>query len=80
MVGLLIAWVIRNCVGGIPYVYIDKEENAVTVEAFEHVVILTGYDQETILYMNNGKFYDIPVENIKNTWLVLDNMVVFLSD
>lgn len=76
----VIAWVIGNCVGGIPYEYIDKEGNAVTVAAYEHVVILTGYDQETIRYMNNGKFYDIPVENFKNTWSVLGNMVVFLSD
>jgi len=76
----VIAWVIGNCVGGIPYGYIDKEGNTVTVAAFEHVVILTGYDQETIRYMNNGKFYDIPVENFENTWSVLGNMVVYLAD
>jgi uncharacterized protein YvpB len=76
----LIAWVIGNCVGGIPYEYIDKEGNAVTVAAYEHVVILTGYNEETIRYMSNGKFYDIPYANFENTWSVLENMVVYLAD
>jgi len=76
----VIAWVIGNCVGGIPYEYIDKEGNAVTVAAYEHVVILTGYNEETIRYMSNGKFYDIPYVNFENTWSVLENMVVYLAD
>lgn len=76
----VIAWVIGNCVGGIPYEYIDKEGNAVTVAAYEHVVILTGYDQKSIRYMNNGKFFDIPTKNFENTWSVLGNMVVYLAD
>jgi len=76
----VIAWVIGNCVGGIPYEYIDKEGNTVTVAAYEHVVILTGYNEEYIRYMNNGNFFDIPIENFKNTWSVLGNMVVYLAD
>ena len=76
----VIVWVIGNCVGGIPYEYIDKEGNAVTVAAYEHVVILTGYNEETVRYMSNGKFYDIPYENFENTWSVLENMVVYLAD
>jgi len=76
----VIAWVIGNCVGGIPYEYIDKEGNVVTVAAYEHVVILTGYNEESVRYMSNGKFYDIPYENFENTWSVLENMVVYLAD
>ena len=76
----VIAWVIGNCVGGIPHEYIDKEGTPVTVAAYEHVVILTGYDEDTIRYMNNGKFYDIPYDNFANTWGVLGNMAVYLDD
>jgi uncharacterized protein YvpB len=76
----VIAWVIGNCVGGIPYEYIDQEGTPVMVAAYEHVVILTGYDADTIRYMNNGKFYDIPYENFANTWGVLGNMAVYLAD
>jgi uncharacterized protein YvpB len=76
----VIAWVIGNCVGGIPFEYIDEGGIPVTVAAYEHVVILTGYNEETIRYMNNGKFYDIPYANFENTWSVLGNMVVYLAD
>jgi uncharacterized protein YvpB len=34
----VIAWVIGNVVGGVPYVYTDKKGNQVTVAAYEHVV------------------------------------------
>lgn len=76
----VIAWVIGNCVGGIPFEYIDESGTPVTVAAYEHVVILTGYNEETIRYMNNGKFYDIPFANFENTWSVLGNMIVYLAD
>jgi uncharacterized protein YvpB len=74
----VIAWVIGNCVGGVPYEYTDSEGNITTVAAYEHVVIVTGYTDETIRYMNNGKFYDIPTEYFLNSWSVLGNMVVYL--
>ena len=76
----VIAWVIGNCVGGIPHEYVDKEGDAVIVAAYEHVVILTGYNAETIRYMNNGRFYDIPYENFANTWSVLGNMAVYSAE
>ncbi|MDK2981601.1 MAG: hypothetical protein PWQ55_1948 [Chloroflexota bacterium] len=76
----VIAWVIGNCVGGIPYEYIDEQGNSVIVAAYEHVVIITGYNEDGLRYMNNGKFYDIQYEYFENTWSVLGNMVVYLAD
>jgi uncharacterized protein YvpB len=76
----VIAWVIGNCVGGIPYEYTDKQGNVVVVAAYEHVVIITGYNAETIRYMNNGKFYDIPYEYFENSWSILGNMVIYLGE
>ncbi|MHB8807354.1 MAG: C39 family peptidase [Anaerolineaceae bacterium] len=75
----VIAWVIGNCVGGVPYEYTDSQGNITTVAAYEHVVIITGYTNETIRYMNNGKFYDIPNEYFLNSWGVLGNMAVYLQ-
>jgi uncharacterized protein YvpB len=75
----VIAWVIGNCVGGVPYEYTDSQGNTTIVAAYEHVVIVTGYTNETIRYMNNGKFYDIPTEYFLNSWGVLGNMVVYLQ-
>ena len=76
----VIVWVIGNVVGGIPYEYTDEAGDKVIVAAYEHVVIVTGYSEETIRYMNNGKFYDIQYEYFENSWSVLENMVVYLAD
>jgi len=75
----VIAWVIGNVVWGEPYEYIDSQGNVSTVAAYEHVVIVTGYSSDSIRYMNNGKFYDIPTEYFLNSWQVLGNMVVYLQ-
>lgn len=63
----VIAWVIGNCVGGIPHEYTDKQGNIVIVVAYEHVVIVTGYNITHICYMYNGRFYDIPNEYFLNS-------------
>ena len=75
----VISWVIGNVVWGEPYEYTDAQGNISTVAAYEHVVIVTGYSSDTIRYMNNGKFYDIPTEYFLNSWQVLGNMVVYLQ-
>jgi uncharacterized protein YvpB len=72
----VIAWVIGNCVGGIPYQYKDQAGNSVIVAAYEHVIIVTGYDDKSIRYMNNGRFYEVPTDVFLNSWSVLENMVV----
>ena len=76
----VIAWVIGNVVGGIPYEYTDKNGNKTIVAAYEHVIIVTGYNEKTIRYMNNGAFYEVPVEVFLNSWEVLGNMVVYLEE
>ncbi len=72
----VIAWVIGNVVGGVPYQYTDARGNQVTVAAYEHVVIVTGYDATHLRYMTNGKFFDTPYEVFLNSWGVLGNMVI----
>lgn len=76
----VIAWVIGNMVGGIPSEYTDKEGEKVIVAAYEHTVIVTGYGKDHIRYLNNGKFYQVPVETFLNSWGVLGNMLVYYKD
>jgi uncharacterized protein YvpB len=75
----VITWVIGNIVGGVPSLYTDSKGRKTIVAAYEHVVIVTGYNQKSIRYMNNGKFYETPINVFENSWNVLENMVVFLS-
>ena len=78
----VIAWVIGNVVGGIPYEYEDSQGRKVMVAAYEHVVIITGYSDVagTLRYMNNGRFYDVPVDHFERSWAVLERMVVYIAD
>jgi uncharacterized protein YvpB len=76
----VIAWVVANCTWSEPYEYTDKAGNKVITAPYEHVVIVTGYDETSFRYMNNGKFYDIPIEYFERTWSVLGNMVVYLDE
>jgi len=75
----VIVWVIGNCVGGVPYQYQDKNGNYVLVAAYEHVIIVTGYNSDTIRYINNGIYYDIPSDVFENSWGVLNNMAVIMD-
>lgn len=72
----VIVWVIGNVVGGIPFEYTAKDGQKVIVAAYEHVVIVTGYNESHIRYMNNGKFYEAPVEVFMNSWGVLGYMAI----
>ncbi|NLC30278.1 MAG: hypothetical protein GX773_07445, partial [Chloroflexi bacterium] len=72
----IIVWVIGNMEYSEPLKYIDKEGRTAIVAPYEHVVILTGYNQTHLRYMNNGKFYDTPIEVFLNSWAVLGNMAV----
>lgn len=72
----VIAWVIGNMTGGVPAEYSDSQGNTTIVAAYEHVVILTGYNQDSIRYMNNGKFYEVSNEVFLNSWGVLGNMAL----
>jgi hypothetical protein len=76
----VIAWVIGNVVGGVPYEYTDQHGNQTIVAAYEHVVILTGYNETHIRYLTNGRFYETPNEVFLNSWWVLGNMVVVAGD
>ena len=72
----IIVWVIGNMVGGIPAQYTDSQGRTTVVAAYEHVVILTGYSQDTIRYMTNGRFYDTPTSVFLNSWGVLGNIAI----
>lgn len=72
----VIAWVIGNMEYSSRVKVFDKQGNAVIVAPFEHVVILTGYDEANITYLNNGLLYSVPIEVFLTSWSVLGNMAV----
>jgi uncharacterized protein YvpB len=76
----VIVWVIGNVVGGIPWEYTAKDGSKVIVAAYEHVVIVTGYNETHIRYLNNEKYYEAPIEVFLNSWKVLGNMALIAGN
>lgn len=72
----IIAWVIGNMEFSEPVEYVDTKGRVAIVAPYEHVVILTGYTPTHLRYMNNGKFYDTPIDVFLTSWGVLGNMAV----
>jgi uncharacterized protein YvpB len=72
----VVVWVIGNVVGGIPYEYTAKDGQKVIVAAYEHVVIVTGYNETHIRYLNNEKIFEAPTKVFLNSWKVLGNMAL----
>jgi len=72
----VIVWVIGNVVGGVPFEYTAKDGQKVIVAAYEHVVIVTGYNETHIRYLNNDKFFEAPTDVFLNSWKVLGNMAL----
>ena len=76
----IIVWVIGNMVWSKPTQYTDSKGRTTIVAPYEHVVILTGYDQDTIRYMTNGRFYDTPTDVFLTSWGVLENRAIIYED
>lgn len=76
----VIVWVIGNMVWSEPVNYTDAEGRTTVVAPYEHVVIVTGYNSDTIRYMTNGKFYEVPTKVFLRSWGVLGNMAVVYDD
>jgi len=76
----VIVWVIGNVEGGVPAEYTDQEGDRVTVAAYEHTIILTGYNASHLRYMTNGKFFDVPTGVFENSWSVLGNMAIYYAE
>ncbi len=72
----VIVWIIGNMEYSVPVDYTDSQGRKAIVAPYEHVVILTGYNQTSIRYMSNGSFYDVPNEVFLTSWGVLGNMAV----
>ena len=72
----IIVWVIGNMEYSEPVEYVDAEGRIAIVAPYEHVVILTGYNLTHLRYMNNGKFFDTPIDVFLTSWGVLGNMAV----
>lgn len=73
----VIVWVIGHMEYSDPVEFVDKQGVTSIVAPYEHVVVLTGYNADTVRYNNEGGYADVKVETFLKSWGVLGNMAVF---
>lgn len=73
----VIVWVIGHMEYSDPVEYVDKQGVTSIVAPYEHVVMLTGYNTDTVRYNNEGRYADVKIETFLKSWGVLGNMAVF---
>jgi uncharacterized protein YvpB len=77
----VIVWVIGQMWGGMPVDYEAQDGSTARVAAFEHTMILTGYNQDTVQVVDaySGLYQTYRLSTFLNSWAVLGNMAVFGS-
>ena len=77
----VIVWVIGQMWGGMTVDYEAPDGSTARVAAFEHTMILTGYNQDTVQVLDaySGLYQTYRLSTFLNSWAVLGNMAVFGS-
>lgn len=76
----VIVWVYGNVwSGGYPVSYTASNGHTSTVVAFEHTVIVTGYDGTFVTLLDGGMAYVSIISQFKNSWATLGNMAVVMQ-
>jgi uncharacterized protein YvpB len=80
----VIVWIIGgynyNLVNGVPQYYTPLSTHQTTiVAAYEHTVVVVGYDDTYVTVLNGFRFVDIPVNQFLDSWSVLQFRAVTSS-
>jgi uncharacterized protein YvpB len=66
-------------VNGIPEYYRPKEGNNAVVARYEHTVIVTGYTEDSVSYLNGGNIYQKDSNQFLESWSALGNMAITMQ-
>lgn len=72
----VIVWVIGNVSLGIPIYYIATDGLATIVARYEHTVVITGYSDNYVYYLNGSTIYRRTVGEFLDSWSALSNMAI----
>lgn len=77
----VIVWVVGNVFGnGSPEYYTAGDGQTVTVVRFEHTVIVTGYDSQTVTVVDGNMVYTRGIDTFLASWSVLGDMAITGKD
>jgi subtilisin-like proprotein convertase family protein/uncharacterized protein YvpB len=72
----VIVWIIGSITNGIPVYYTPGDGLSTIVARYEHTVVVTGYTQNLVYYLNGGTIYSRSVSQFLDSWSALGNMAV----
>jgi hypothetical protein len=72
----VIVWIVGHMEYSDPVKYTDQNGATTIVAPYEHVAILTGYNETSVRYIDNGHRADVSNETFLKSWGVLGNMAV----
>lgn len=72
----VIVWIIGSITNGIPVYYTPSDGLSTIVASYEHTVIVTGYTQNLVYYLNGATIYSRSVSQFLDSWSALGNMAV----
>lgn len=72
----VIVWVIGNVSLGIPIYYTPSDGLATIVARYEHTVVVTGYSDNYVYYLNGDTIYRRTVGQFLDSWSALGNMAI----
>jgi uncharacterized protein YvpB/LysM repeat protein len=77
----VIVWIVGSMWDGTPVEYEAQDGSTVIVATFEHTMILTGYNHDTVQVVDaySGQYQTYPLSMFIRSWAVLGNMAVFAS-
>lgn len=73
----VIVWIVGSPLkNGIPVYYTPPDGLSTIVARYEHTVVVTGYTENNVSYLNGGTIYSLSVRAFLDSWSVLGNMAV----
>lgn len=77
----VLMWVIGRMWNGTPQIYTTTDGQKIVVAAYEHVMIMVGYDSSSVIAINtgNGRTETFPLTSFLTSWRVLENMAVVVN-
>ena len=77
----VIVWIIGSnpLTRGIPKYFQPSEGNTTVVARYEHTVVVTGYTQDSVFYLNGGNIYEISLKQFLESWSALGNMAITMQ-
>jgi uncharacterized protein YvpB/subtilisin-like proprotein convertase family protein len=72
-------WIVGSVQNGIPVYYTPSDGLDTVVARYEHTVVVTGYSQNRVYYLNGANIYTKSVEQFLDSWSALGNMAITTS-